>query len=142
MSAVEENPTKRKNEPAPERAPQSVRPAVGGAGGAVAGAARGAVAGPLGAAAGAVAGAVIGGESGYFTGLPAKPETERAYWEGAYPTRPYYSPEIPFETFEPGYRHGWESAASPDFRDQSFEDADPELRRRFESVELLGRPTW
>ena len=81
MSAGDEKVTRRSGtDPSPGGTAQPVRTAVGAAGGALAGAALGAVAGPLGAIAGAVTGAVIGGESGYFAGLPAAPETERAYW--------------------------------------------------------------
>lgn len=105
---------------------------VGAAGGAAAGAAvGGAVGGPAGALVGGTIGAVAGGAAGHAAGEALDPTIESEYWRENYRRRPYYEPGTDYSAYEPAYRYGWESASHPDYRERPFEDAEPDLERRW-----------
>jgi hypothetical protein len=117
---------------------------VGSAGGAAAGAAIGAaVGGPVGAVVGGVAGAMIGGGAGHAAGEGVNPTAEKAYWEKNYKTRSYYSKDRGFDSYEPGYRYGWENAGKSEFAKKSFEETEPVLQQRWSAEPgVVGRPSW
>jgi hypothetical protein len=107
-------------------------------GGAVAGAAAGAVGGPVGAVVGAAAGAVAGGYGGKAVAEAIDPTIELDYWQKNYTTRNYYDPNLPFETYEPAYRTGWESYDP----NASFAEREAEIRRRWEAENRNSKLTW
>src|SRR5580658_6567580 len=110
------------------------------AAGAAAGAAGGAIAGPVGAAIGAVVGGVAGGLAGHAAAEAIDPTTEDAYWRETYNTRPYGSKEVPYDTYSPAYKYGWESRGRHPGR--SFDEAEAELRAGWEKTSNSARLPW
>lgn len=108
--------------------------------GAAAGAAGGAVAGPAGAVVGAVVGGVAGGLGGKAAAEAIDPTVEDTYWRDEYAKRPYYEKDVPYETYAPAYRHGWESRAR--YRDRSFDAAEADLRREWETSNHGSNLNW
>lgn len=102
---------------------------LGAAGGAATGAALGAVAGPIGAAVGLVAGAVAGGLTGKAVAESIDPTYEDAYWKENYAKQPYVDSNVPYETYAPAYRTGYEGRARHQGR--PFEDVETELERDY-----------
>ncbi len=96
-------------------------------GAAAAGAAAGAVAGPIGTVAGAIIGGVAGGLAGKQVAEQIDPTVESAYWEKAYPSRPYYDREVAYDAYEPAYRYGWESRSR--YADRDWHDVEDDLGR-------------
>jgi hypothetical protein len=96
------------------------------AGGAAAGAAAGAVAGPVGAAVGAVVGGVAGGLAGKAVGEQIDPTAEETYWRDNYRSRGYVREGETFETYQPAYRYGVESATR--HGDRPYGDIETDLR--------------
>lgn len=103
------------------------------AGGAAAGAAAGTFAGPAGTIAGAAVGAVIGGLAGKGVAEKVNPTLEEAYWRKEHATQPYASGRA-YEEFHPAYRIGYETYAEIGAPGMTYEDAEPELRKRFHST--------
>ncbi len=102
----------------------------GSAGGAATGAAIGmAVGGPVGALAGGVIGAVAGGYAGKAAGEAVNPTEEDAYWNKEHKSRPYFKSDRDYSFYQPAYRHGWESAANPDYANRRFEEVEPDLEK-------------
>ena len=114
--------------------------AAGIAGGAAAGAAGGTVAGPVGVVVGAVAGGIVGGLAGKSIAESIDPTAEDAYWRDNYSTRPYHDPSVGYEEIAPAYRYGWESRAR--HSDRTFDEAEPELKRDWDSVKANSRLHW
>jgi hypothetical protein len=108
--------------------------------GAVVGAAGGAVAGPVGAAVGAVIGGVAGGLAGKSIAESVDPTVEDAYWRKHYADRPYYDEAIPYDTYGPAYRHGWESRVK--YHDRSFDDVETDMRRDWEATKAKSKLAW
>lgn len=105
-------------------------------GGVVAGAAAGMAAGPVGTVAGAIIGGVAGAYAGKAVAEGIDPTVETAHWREAYPSRPYYDGDLPFESVEPTYRFGWESYDP----EASFEDRETELERRWKEQTARDEP--
>jgi hypothetical protein len=115
----------------------------GSAGGAVAGAAVGAVVGgPVGAVVGGAIGAVAGGAAGHAAGEKVNPTVEGAYWRENYSKRPYYKKGRTFGDYEPAYRHGWESAGDPSNKSRKFDEAEPDLQRRWKERSGSSGMDW
>ena len=110
------------------------------AGGLAAGAAAGTVAGPVGTLVGAVAGAVIGGLAGKGVAELIDPTAEEAYWRENYASRPYVSKGATFDDYGPAYRYGVDSYGR--FAGRTFEEAEPELIRDWDSARGSSRLTW
>jgi uncharacterized protein YjbJ (UPF0337 family) len=111
-----------------EKGSHPVGVAAGGAGGAATGAViGGAVGGPVGAAVGAAVGAVAGGLAGKGAAEVVNPTVEEAYWQEEYQNRSYYKEGTNYETYQPYYQYGYESASRPEFRGRKFEDVEPQL---------------
>lgn len=115
----------------------------GGTGGAVAGAAiGGVVGGPIGAAVGGAIGAVAGGLAGKGLAESVNPTTENTYWQREHKTRPYVRKDTPYEHYEPAYRYGWETASRPEFANRSFDDAERDLERNWETYRGPSTTPW
>jgi hypothetical protein len=111
--------------------------------GAVTGGVIGLAAGPVGAAVGAVGGAIVGAvtegimHSGADADMDTVSSTTRR-WEDVSPAyrsgweRQYGSGGGRWEDYEPHYRYGWETASNPSYRDRSFDEIEPDLRRDWE----------
>ncbi|MCU0525916.1 MAG: glycine zipper family protein [Elainella sp. Prado103] len=107
-----------------------------GIGAAAAGAAAtaiGATAGPIGAVVGAVVGSVIGGLVGKSAAESTNPTIEETYWRDSYTSRPYIRPEYPYEAYQLAFQVGHEGYLSRSKQRISFHEAEPELRREYES---------
>jgi hypothetical protein len=107
---------------------------LGTAGAGVAGAVIGAaVGGPVGTVVGTVIGAVAGAFGGHALGEAIDPTAEEAYWRTEHQNQPY-AEGTRYEDYEAAYRTGYEGAiAGPELG--SFEDAEPEMKRKYESGE-------
>jgi hypothetical protein len=107
---------------------------VGAATGGVAGAAIGTlIAGPLGGLVGAAAGAMAGGAGGKAAGEAFDPTAEDAYWRDSHSKQPYATPDDRYEDYQPAYRIGYEGAFTDLTELGTFEEAEPELRNRYEA---------
>lgn len=114
---------------------------IGAAGAGAAGAAIGAAGGPVGAIAGAAIGAIVGGLVGKGVAEGIDPTAQSAYWRETVKDRPYYDQGFNYDTdYEPAYRHGWE--ARDRYRDQTFEDAESDIHKEWESGSHSSRLTW
>jgi hypothetical protein len=122
-----------------EKGAHPVGTAVGAAlAGVTAGAVAGTVAGPIGTLVGALAGGLVGGYAGKAVAEYIDPTVEVEYWRSHYSSRPYFRPDVPYESYETAYRFGW-SVYEPD---RSFAEREVELERRWnEEVLLMDRST-
>jgi hypothetical protein len=102
------------------------------AGGAAAGAAIGTVAGPVGTIAGAAVGAIIGGLAGKGVAEKVNPTVEAAYWRREHSNRAYARGRV-YEEFDPAYQVGYENYSELGANGATFEQAEPELRKRYHS---------
>jgi hypothetical protein len=115
----------------------------GGTGGALAGAAIGAVVGgPVGAVVGGAIGAVAGGYAGKGAAEAVNPTEEDAYWREEYTSRSYVRKDTPYETYQPAYRYGWESASQPNYANRSFTDVEPDLERNWSTYRGPVTTPW
>jgi bacterioferritin (cytochrome b1) len=115
--------------------------AVGGvAGGAMAGAAAGGLGGPAGAAIGAAVGAVAGAMGGKAIANRIDPEAEDAHWRSTYSSQPYVTQGSRYEDYGPAYRLGYERY--PEYHGRSFEEAEPELQRDWDTRRGDSRLSW
>ncbi|MEO5824299.1 MAG: hypothetical protein ABIR59_00240 [Gemmatimonadales bacterium] len=114
---------------------------VGAAGGGVAGAAAGAmVGGPIGAVVGGAVGAVVGGLTGKGVAEAIDPTVEDAYWRDNYKSRPYAAGASAYDTYQPAYRHGWESYGR--HKGRSFDEAEGDVRREWEETKHSADMKW
>lgn len=113
---------------------------IGSASAGTAGAAIGAMAGPAGAIAGAVVGAVVGGLIGHGVAEAIDPTVEHEYWRDNYRNRPYVDKEASYDEYAPAYQYGWESRVR--FQDKTFEQAESEMERDWESRRGGCRLNW
>ena len=114
---------------------------VGASGGGLAGAAIGTtVGGPVGGVVGATIGAVAGGLAGHGVAEEIDPTVEDAYWRDCYRTRPYVGADETYETYQPAYRHGWESRHR--LGRHRWEDVEGELGRGWDKVRGTSSLTW
>ena len=112
----------------------------GATGGGAAGAAIGAVVGgPVGAVVGGAVGAVAGGLAGKGAAEAVNPTVEDAYWRENFKARPYIS-GAPYDTYQPAYRHGWESYGRS--RGKQFDVVEPDLRRDWEKTPYAKNLSW
>lgn len=102
------------------------------AGGAAAGAAVGTVAGPVGTAVGAAVGAVIGGLAGKGVAEAVNPTAEAAYWRTEHPKQSYAAGRA-YDDFHPAYQVGYENYTELSTGGRTYEQAEPELRKRYQS---------
>lgn len=115
--------------------------AVGGvAGGAMAGAAAGGLGGPAGAAIGAAVGAVAGALGGKAIAGRIDPEAEDTHWRTNYSSQPYVAKGSKYDDYGPAYRLGYERY--PEYHGRSFEEAESDLQRDWESRRGESRLGW
>jgi hypothetical protein len=65
---------------------------------------------------------------------------EDLYWRSNFASRPYTRADRGYETYQPGYRYGFESAQR--FRGRKWEDVEPELRTGWDRYEFRSQSTW
>jgi hypothetical protein len=65
---------------------------------------------------------------------------EDAYWRANYRTRPYATGGQAYESYEPGYRYGYEAANR--YRDRTWSDVESDLSTEWESYDRRGESTW
>jgi uncharacterized protein YcfJ len=107
---------------------------IGAAGGGAAGAAIGtAVGGPIGTAVGAVIGAVAGGYAGHAAGEAIDPTAEDAYWRENHSKQSFARSDATYDDYQPAYRAGYEGYGKHGTTSPSFEQAEPTVRRDYES---------
>jgi hypothetical protein len=104
---------------------------VGAAAGGATGAAIGAAGGPVGAAVGLVAGAVVGGLAGKGVAEKIDPTIEDAYWRDEYVNRPYAKRDLPYESYQPAYRTGYEGYMR--YQGKRYDEVEPDLQRDYET---------
>lgn len=116
----------------------------GGAGGALAGAAiGGAVGGPVGALVGGAIGAVAGGAAGKGAAEAVNPTEEDTYWRTEHTKRPYFRKDADYDTvYHPAYKYGWESASNPNYTGRSFDQAEPDLQKNWNTYRGAAQTEW
>jgi len=82
----------------------------------------------------------VGGLAGHSIAEAIDPTAEDAYWRENYASRPYHDSSTTYDDYAPAYRQGWEARGR--YHDRSFDEAEPELRRDWESVKSKSRLTW
>lgn len=73
------------------------------------------------------------------TGLAPTWQDEDDYWRSHYASRPYAEGER-YDTYQPGYRYGYEAAAKYDGRD--WQDVEGDLEREWDRFAHKGSSTW
>jgi uncharacterized protein (TIGR02271 family) len=107
---------------------------LGAAGAGAAGAAIGtAVGGPIGTVVGGILGAVAGGYGGKAVGEVVDPTGEDNYWRESHSRQPYADKTLKFEDYAPAYRTGYEGYSAHAAAKQTFEAAEPDLRKTYEA---------
>lgn len=115
--------------------------AAGGAAGALAGSVVPGVGTVIGAAIGLVVGAVGGGYAGKGIAEVIDPTEEDRYWRDNLPRASYYNSDYNFEDdYGPAYGLGYASRSTR--LDSRFDDAEPEMRERWESIKGKSRLEW
>jgi hypothetical protein len=66
--------------------------------------------------------------------------TEDSYWRKNFSTRPYAQADRKYESFQPGYRYGFESANR--HRGRQWNDVENDLRTGWDKFEHRGQSTW
>lgn len=106
------------------------------------GAAAGAPLGPAGAIAGAAAGGILGGGIGHGIGEDIRP-TQLAWWKANYSSRPYITEGKNFDTYEPAYRYGIDTAiANKNNVDRDFNTLEPNLRNNWNIARGKSSMEW
>lgn len=67
-------------------------------------------------------------------------EDEDTYWRSAYRTRPYAMTDSNYDTYQPGYRFGYEAANR--YPGKSWNEVEPELSSSWNAYEYRGTSTW
>ena len=115
----------------------------GGTGGALAGAAVGAVVGgPIGAVVGGAIGAVAGGYAGKGAAEAVNPTEEDTFWRTEHTKRPYVRKDMPYTTYQPAYKFGWETALNPQFANRKFNDIEPDLAKNWNTYRGPATTEW
>ena len=102
------------------------------------GAAAGMIAGPVGTVVGAIAGGIAGGLGGKALAEEIDPTVEINYWRGAYQSRSYYKPALPFESIAPAYRFGIDHYEPGG----TFEEREGVLRAAWETTKESATIGW
>ena len=66
--------------------------------------------------------------------------SEDSYWRSNFTSRPYARADRGYESYQPGYRYGFESANR--HRGRQWSDAENELRAGWDRFEHRGQSTW
>jgi hypothetical protein len=105
----------------------------GAAAGGVAGGLIGSLAGPIGTGVGVAIGGLAGGLAGKGMAEAVNPTEEEDYWRENYARRGYVDRSKPYEDYAPAYRYGWESCCVHLPAGRSFEDAEAQMEREWDS---------
>ncbi|MFQ4135138.1 hypothetical protein PGN35_002355 [Nodosilinea sp. PGN35] len=100
------------------------------------------VGGPIGGAVGAVVGSVAGGLLGKGIAETIDPTVEDRYWRENYSRRPYVDPSYTYDDYSPAYRTGYEGYSTYYSQGLSYQDAEPQLRQRYEREPGANRLHW
>lgn len=65
---------------------------------------------------------------------------EDAYWRSNFASRPYARADRGYDSYQGGYRYGFESANKK--RDRQWNEAEDDLRSGWERYEHRGQSTW
>lgn len=134
------NPDPITGEPGAHPVGTGIGAAGAGAVGAVVG---GAVGGPVGAVVGTVIGGVVGGLMGKGAAEQVNPTVEEEYWRNHYTSRPYVDKKNDrFEDYHPAYKTGYEGYSRYAVSGRTFDDAEPDLRRDYESHHSGAGMAW
>ena len=66
--------------------------------------------------------------------------TEDKYWRTNFSSRPYARADRGYETYQPGYRYGFESANR--FKNRQWNDIEGDLRSGWDRFEHKGQSAW
>ena len=66
--------------------------------------------------------------------------TEDSYWRSSFSSRPYARADRGYESYQPGYRYGFESANR--FRGRQWTDVESDLRSGWDRYEHRASSTW
>ena len=67
-------------------------------------------------------------------------ESEDAYWQSAYPERPYARADRGYEYYRSAYRYGVDAAVR--YQDREWHEVEPELRRVWDFHDDSSRASW
>lgn len=101
-----------------------------------------AVGGPVGGAIGAVVGSMAGGLLGKGVAETFDPTVEDGYWREHYRSRPYVEPNYTYDDYSPAYRTGYEGYSSYAKNGLTYQQAEPQLRQRYERDYGTSRLGW
>lgn len=93
----------------------------------------GVVGGPVGAVIGAVVGSVAGGLAGKGAAENVNPTVEDEHWRANYSQRPYVEEGRQYEDYQPAFRTGYEGYVRYARNGQSYDEAEPELQKDYET---------
>lgn len=109
---------------------------IGATAGGIAGASLGLVmAGPIGEVAGAVLGIAVGGWGGNAIAIRIDSAEEHKFWHKHHLSTSHSMDGMDFDSVEPAYRIGYSRYFHHKGYEQSFEMAEPDLRREYEQTE-------
>lgn len=114
--------------------------AAGGIGGVVAGAAAGSLAGPV----GTVIGGIVGAMGGWWTGravaeaATAVTTDDDKYYREHYERSPGRLADRSYDDVKPAYYLGHLASRNPDYRNRTFDELEPDLRRGWSSNSRYG----
>lgn len=94
----------------------------------------------MGAAVGMVAGAVAGGLAGKGVAEKIDPTVEDDYWRENYSSRPYADRNVPYDTYQPAYRTGYEGYAR--YAGKSYEEVEADLERDYQRAKGNSNLGW
>ena len=66
--------------------------------------------------------------------------SEDSYWRANFASRPYARADRGYETYQPGYRYGFESANR--FRGRQWNEVESDLRSGWDRFEHRSQSTW
>ena len=66
--------------------------------------------------------------------------SEDNYWRSSFSKRPYARADRGYESYQPGYRYGFESANR--FRGRQWNDVESDLRSGWDKFEHRGQSAW
>ena len=80
--------------------------------------------------------------TGASTGAPAGTDwtAEDTYWRSNFRARPYVGADRTYETYQPGYRYGYESANR--YAGRSWNEVERDLETGWANYEHRGTSTW
>ncbi|HYX81853.1 MAG TPA: hypothetical protein VE714_05625 [Gemmatimonadales bacterium] len=81
-----------------------------------------------------------GNKNGVGSAAAADWPAEDKYWRSNFSSRPYARSDRRYESYQPGYRYGFESANK--FRGRQWNEVETDLRAGWDRFEHRGQSTW